>query len=73
MPDVLSGLIWVQTVCKGYQQVTLGKEIHIFEQRHEISVNVVCATSKDSDQPNHTPSLIRASASRLNILRLLSY
>ena len=22
-PDVLSGLIWVQTVCKGYQQTTL--------------------------------------------------
>ena len=22
-PDVLSGLIWVQTVCKGYQQMTL--------------------------------------------------
>ena len=27
-PDVLSGLIWIQTVCKGYQQTTvLGKEI----------------------------------------------
>ena len=23
-PDILSGLIWVQTVCKGYQQMTLG-------------------------------------------------
>ena len=23
-PDILSGLIWVQTVCKGYQQTTLG-------------------------------------------------
>ena len=22
-PDVLSGLIWVQTVCKGYQQMSL--------------------------------------------------
>ena len=22
MPDLLSGLIWVQTVCKGYQQTT---------------------------------------------------
>ena len=21
-PDVLSGLIWIQTVCKGYQQMT---------------------------------------------------
>ena len=25
-----------------------------YEQRHEISNNVVCATSKDSDQPAHT-------------------
>ena len=23
-PDILSGLIWVQTVCKNYQQTTLG-------------------------------------------------
>ena len=29
-PDVLSGLIWVQTVCKGYQQATLGgKEFRV--------------------------------------------
>ena len=27
-PDILSGLIWVQTVCKGYQQTTqVGKEL----------------------------------------------
>ena len=27
-PDILLGLIWVQTVCKGYQQMTLeGKEL----------------------------------------------
>ena len=23
-PDIMSGLIWVQTVCKNYQQATLG-------------------------------------------------
>ena len=40
----------------------------ITEPRHEISNNVVCATSKGSDQPAHTRSLIRAFASRLNIL-----
>ena len=45
----------------------------INEPRHEISNNVVGATSKDSDQPVHTRSLIRAFASRLNILRMLSY
>ena len=38
------------------------------EPQHEISNNVVCATSKASDQPAHTRSLIRAFASRLNIL-----
>ena len=31
---------------------------------HEISNNVVCATSKGSDQHAHTHSLIRAFASR---------
>ena len=35
---------------------------------HEISNNVVCATSKALDQPAHTHSLIRAFASRLSIL-----
>ena len=34
----------------------------------KISINVVCATSKASDQPAHTRSLIRAFASRLSIL-----
>ena len=40
----------------------------LFEQRHEIPNNAVCATSKASDQPAHTRNLIRAFASRLNIL-----
>ena len=40
----------------------------IIELQHEISNNVVCATSNASDQPAHTRSLIRAFASRLNIL-----
>ena len=38
------------------------------EPQHEISNNVVCATSKVADQPAHTRSLIRAFASRLDIL-----
>ena len=38
-----------------------------FEPRHEISNNVVCVTSKGSDQPAHMRSLIRPIASRLNI------
>ena len=44
------------------------KPFTIIEPRHEISNNVVFATSKASDQPVHTRSLIRAFASRLNIL-----
>ena len=38
------------------------------EPQYEIFNNVVCATSKGSDQPAHTYSLIRAFANRLNIL-----
>ena len=38
------------------------------EPVHEISNNVICATSKGSDQPAHTRTLIRAFASRLSIL-----
>ena len=38
------------------------------EPVHEISNNVVSATSKASDQPAHTRSLIRAFASGLSIL-----
>ena len=42
-----------------------------YEPVHEISNNVVCETSKASDQPAHTRRLIRAFAGRLNILWLL--
>ena len=38
------------------------------EPVHEISNNVVCATSKASDQPAHMRSLIRAFACCLSIL-----
>ena len=43
------------------------------EPWHEISNNVVCATSKCSDQPAHMRSLIRAFASHLHIIWVLSY
>ena len=42
------------------------------EPRHDIFNNVVCVTSKGSDQPAHTHGLIRAFASRLNIVCVLS-
>ena len=45
----------------------------IYETVHEISNNVVCAISKASDQHAHMRSLIRAFASRLSIILLLSY
>ena len=40
----------------------------IIEPRHEISNDVVCETSKGSDQSAHMLSLIRAFASHLNIV-----
>ena len=43
------------------------------EPQRKISNIMVCATSKASDQSAHTHSLIRAFASRLNILWMLSY
>ena len=46
---------------------TIGDYV-LFEPQHKISNNVVCATSKGSDQPAHMRSLIRAFAKRLNIL-----
>ena len=41
---------------------------YIIEPVHEISNNLVCSTSKASDQPAHMRSLIRAFASCLSIL-----
>ena len=44
------------------------KWVKRYEPQHVISNTVVCATSKGSDQPAHTRSLIRAFARRLNTL-----
>ena len=51
-PDILSGLIWVQTVCKGYQQTTLvGKvlreniiEISLNNEFQPLSCIILCTT-----------------------------
>ena len=48
--------------------VTLHIYSFTYSPRHEISNNVVCVTSKASDQLVHMGSLIRDFASRLNIL-----
>ena len=60
----------LMTILKESRTVCLYKisGIHVF--RNEISNNVVCATSKGSDQPAHMRCLIRATASHLNILWL---
>ena len=57
-------MFWVQSLSNNY---------HSDEPVHEISNNLVRATSKGSNQPAHIPSLIRAFTIRLSILRLLSY
>ena len=62
--------------CTGSSESTLVKVPHCwkshataqYEPVHEISNNLVCATSKASDQPAHTRRLIRAFGSRLSIL-----
>ena len=50
-----------------------GWDRKIIEPWHEISNNVVSVTSKGSDLPARMRSLIRAFASHLNILLILSY
>ena len=43
-PDILSGLIWGQTVCKGYQQTTLvGKELRMLLGGKEVKkIHCIC-------------------------------
>ena len=61
------------SVLKFISMLKVGNFDYIYEPRHEISDNVVCATSKGSDQPAHTRSLIRAFDSRLKIIGGISY
>ena len=58
----------IHTLNEGGNVKEFYTRINTIEPRHEISNNVVCATSKGSDQPAHMRSLIRAFASALNIL-----
>ena len=53
---------------KDWKEASNNFKIKIFQPQNEISNNVVCATSKASDQPAHTRSLIITFASRLHIL-----
>ena len=61
---------FVNATCANKMTISNDETRHLiafFEPVHDISNTVVCATSKTSDQPAHTRSLIRAFASRLNI------
>ena len=61
-------LLFLNSIKKFNNTRALVFKSSIYEPGDEISNNVVCATSKASDQPAHTRSLIRAFARRLNIL-----
>ena len=64
MSYIIVVFILLESLCPHYD-IERTKE---YEPWHGISNNVVFGTSKASDQPAHTRSLIRAFASRLNIL-----
>ena len=61
LEDIKKGTVYTIVTMLCYKK-------HIIEPRHEISSNVVCATSEGLDQPAHVHRLIRAFASPLNIL-----
>ena len=63
--------LFILYIRSNFLNTTLQIEV-LYEPVHEISNNVVWATSKASDQPAHTRSLIRAFASRLSILLLIA-
>ena len=71
--EIIRVLGWDFLVPQQYTWWILLFLVYIIEPVHEISKNVVCATSKASDQPAQKRSLMRAFASRLSILWLLSY
>ena len=60
--------IFMQIVFNNLLETIAKSTIVILELCNEISNNVVCATSKGSDQPTHTRSLIRAFVDLLNNL-----
>ena len=74
---VIFGGIWIKLIKDDLQPKWLTRptgvpyfefSFYLYEPRHEITGNVVCVTSKASDQPVDLRSLIRAFASRLHIL-----
>ena len=45
-PDFMSGLIWVQTVCKSYQQMTLGDKESLKESQTADSKGTDCQSAQ---------------------------
>ena len=64
----LTRLCWPAPLSFDCNKVRFSRIVGIIEPQHEIYNNVVCVTSKASEQPVHMRSLIRAFASHLNIL-----
>ena len=58
-PNVLLGLTWVQTVCKSYQQTTLGGK-ELSNEQIEISVLITKVIWDDSNESAHMHNLIKA-------------
>ena len=72
--DFFQLFLWIRRAIVPYWVTVIKQGTDVrYEPRHEISNNVVCATSKASDHPAQTRSLIRAFASRLHILWRLRY
>ena len=63
-----TGIPRITRQCKRTSNLRPIPRKNIMEPQHEISNDMVCGTSKASDQPAHLHSLIRAFSRRLNIL-----
>ena len=63
-------IISIKSIANTYNDFFLNESFTIttYEPRHEIVNIVVWSSSKGSDKPAHTRSLLRAFAIRLNIL-----
>ena len=70
---MIQKILLMQVGTDGAVMNNKNNKLNKFEPVHEISNNMVCATSKGSDQPAHMRSLFRAFARGLNIVRVLSY
>ena len=67
-------LFFFFSLVKHCDHLALGRERSpIIEQPHDKTIKVACVPSEGSDQPGHSPSLIRVFAVRMKKARVLSY